>query len=247
MAQICADTLGVDYAHIRVIHGQTDRIERGVRRLCVARHGDDRRGDAARRGKPCAAKALKAAATLMQTPRRNNSTIVDGVIAPDAGPGPSMTLAEFARARPNDITADGFFEYKHMIYPYGVHIAQVKVDAETGGVTIERYLVAYDVGRAVNPMLIEGQIAGGVAQGIGGALYEEFLYDDAGEPLSVTFADYLMPTAREMPPRSTSSSARTRPRRSIRSASRAPAKAASTRSARPLPRRSTTRWECRVP
>jgi carbon-monoxide dehydrogenase large subunit len=59
--------------------------------------------------------------------------------------------------------------------------------------------VAYDVGKAVNPMLIEGQIVGGVAQGVGGALYEEFSYDDRGEPLSVTFADYLLPTSREMP------------------------------------------------
>jgi CO/xanthine dehydrogenase Mo-binding subunit len=66
-------------------------------------------------------------------------------------------------------------------------------------VTIERYLVAYDVGRAVNPMLVEGQIAGGVAQGLGGALSEEFLYDERGEPLAVNFADYVMPTAREVP------------------------------------------------
>ena len=87
-----------------------------------------------------------------------------------------------------------------MNYPYGVHIAVTRVDAETGAVDIERYLVAYDVGKAVNPMLIEGQIVGGCAQGIGGALFEEFLYDERGEPLSVTFADYLMPTAREMPP-----------------------------------------------
>ena len=86
-----------------------------------------------------------------------------------------------------------------MNYPYGVHVAVVRVDRETGGVTIERYLVAYDVGRAVNPMLVEGQIAGGFAQGLGGALLEEFLYDERGEPLSVTFADYLMPTAREVP------------------------------------------------
>jgi carbon-monoxide dehydrogenase large subunit/6-hydroxypseudooxynicotine dehydrogenase subunit gamma len=60
-------------------------------------------------------------------------------------------------------------------------------------------LIAYDVGRAVNPMLIDGQIVGGFAQGLGGALSEEFLYDDSGEPLSTTFADYLMPTAREVP------------------------------------------------
>ena len=197
VAQICADTLGIDYAHIRVTHGQTDRIERGggayASRVTVMTGEATRLAAEALRGK-----ILKAAATLMQT-APEKLTISNGVIAPDAGPGPSMTLAEFARARPNDITADGFFEYKHMVYPYGLHTAQVKVDAETGGVTIERYLVAYDVGRAVNPMLIEGQIAGGVAQGIGGALYEEFLYDDAGEPLSVTFADYLMPTAREIP------------------------------------------------
>ena len=74
-----------------------------------------------------------------------------------------------------------------------------RIDRATGGVTIERYFVAYDVGKAVNPMLIEGQIAGGCAQGIGGTLLEEFLYDERGEPLSVTLADYLMPTAREIP------------------------------------------------
>ena len=86
-----------------------------------------------------------------------------------------------------------------MTYPYGVHIAVVRLASDTGAVFIERYLVAYDVGKAVNPMLVEGQIVGGAAQGIGGALYEEFTYDDRGEPLSVTFADYLMPTAREVP------------------------------------------------
>jgi CO/xanthine dehydrogenase Mo-binding subunit len=86
-----------------------------------------------------------------------------------------------------------------MVYPYGAHVVQVRLDAETGGVTIERYLVAFDIGRAVNPMLVEGQIAGGLAQGLGGALYEEFLYSDTGEPLSVTLADYLLPTAREVP------------------------------------------------
>src|SRR5215469_12940832 len=97
------------------------------------------------------------------------------------------------------ISADGWFYSDHMTYPYGVHIAVAKVDAETGGVTIERYFIAYDIGRAINPMLVEGQLTGGMAQGIGGALFEEFLYDDRGEPLSANFADYLMPTAREIP------------------------------------------------
>jgi aerobic carbon-monoxide dehydrogenase large subunit len=81
----------------------------------------------------------------------------------------------------------------------GGQIAVVRIDGGTGQVTVERYLVAYDIGKAVNPMLVEGQIAGGFAQGIGGTLLEEFHYDERGEPLAVNFADYLMPTAREIP------------------------------------------------
>jgi CO/xanthine dehydrogenase Mo-binding subunit len=73
------------------------------------------------------------------------------------------------------------------------------VDPATGAVTVERYVIGYDVGRAINPMLVRGQIAGGFTQGLGGALLEEFLYSERGDPLSVTFADYLLPTVRETP------------------------------------------------
>jgi carbon-monoxide dehydrogenase large subunit/6-hydroxypseudooxynicotine dehydrogenase subunit gamma len=66
-------------------------------------------------------------------------------------------------------------------------------------VAVERFIIAYDVGRAVNPMLVEGQLVGGCVQGLGGALYEEFAYDERGQPLAVTFADYLMPTVNEVP------------------------------------------------
>src|SRR4029434_6808451 len=115
----------------------------------------------------------------------------------------SIDLGEVARTladgRGPGLTAEGWFETEHMNYPYGVHVAVVSVDRETGGVAVERYLVAYDVGRAINPMLVEGQMAGGFAQGLGGALLEEFQYDARGQPLSVTFADYLLPTARETP------------------------------------------------
>ena len=86
-----------------------------------------------------------------------------------------------------------------MNYPYGIHLAQVRVDHETCGITVERYVVAVDIGRVINPMLVEGQIAGAAAQGIGGALLEEFVYDDCGQPLAASFADYLMPTAAEVP------------------------------------------------
>ena len=91
------------------------------------------------------------------------------------------------------------YEVSHMTYPYGVHAAEVEVDVETGRIHIERYLVAYDVGRAVNPVLVEGQIAGGMEQGLGGALMEDLAYDDAGQLLSGTFMDYLLPGSCEVP------------------------------------------------
>jgi CO/xanthine dehydrogenase Mo-binding subunit len=136
---------------------------------------------------------LNSAAELMQTEPAGLAIRGREVVRAD-GTGPSIPLASLV-----GLSAEATFQTTHMVYPYGVHIAAVHVDAETGAVAIERYAIAYDIGRAVNPMLVEGQIAGGLAQGVGGALYEEFLYDESGEPLSVTFADYLMPTASEVP------------------------------------------------
>ena len=197
IAQICADALGVDYTNIRVTHGQTDRIARGMGAFAsrvTVMCGEATRL-AATRLRAC---ILEAAAELMQS-RADALDIVNGEIVRRGGPGPSMPLAELARILPGSLSAEDTFESTHMVYPYGVHIATVRVDADTGNVAIERYVIAYDVGKAVNPKLVEGQIAGGLAQGVGGALLEEFRYDENGEPLSVTFADYLMPTAREVP------------------------------------------------
>ena len=145
-------------------------------------------------------KVLEAAAGLMQTPVAALDLVDGRVIRRDRPDGPSMDLGEIGRNIPGGLRTEGRHTTEHMNYPYGVHVAVARVDRATGGVEIERYLTAYDIGRAVNPMLIEGQIAGGFAQGVGGALSEEFRYDERGEPLSVTFADYLMPTAREVPP-----------------------------------------------
>jgi CO/xanthine dehydrogenase Mo-binding subunit len=92
-----------------------------------------------------------------------------------------------------------FFEAPKMTYPYGTHAAMVEVDRDTGVVTILRYSIAYDIGKAVNPMIVDGQLVGALAQGIGGALLEELVYDDSGQLLTTTFMDYLMPTAMEMP------------------------------------------------
>jgi aerobic carbon-monoxide dehydrogenase large subunit len=80
------------------------------------------------------------------------------------------------------------------------HAGIVELDPDTGRVTIERFVVAEDAGRLVNPMIVDGQILGGVAQGIGNALMEEIVYDDSGNMLTATLADFLTPTSREMPP-----------------------------------------------
>jgi aerobic carbon-monoxide dehydrogenase large subunit len=196
IAQICADALGVNHNDINVVHGQTDRIDKGMGAFAsrvTVMCGEATRMAAAKLHEHL----LLLAAELMQT-NAKFLTISEGrILRADSSSGPSILLAELARQRP--LTAEATFESAHMVYPYGVHVAAVRIDADTGGVTIERYAIAYDIGRAVNPRLVEGQIAGGLAQGVGGALFEEFLYDDNGEPLSVSFADYLMPTAREIP------------------------------------------------
>jgi carbon-monoxide dehydrogenase large subunit len=210
MAQICADGLGVDYKTIKVIHGRTDLIAHGIgahSSRATVMTGSAVNVTACKLKE----KAIKIASEFMQTPVADLDVMAGHVVRKGAPAGsPSMSLAEIARIvaptsrRRGDhepgLSAEGWFFTDHMVFPYGVHVAVVRIDRGTGQVAIERYLVAYDVGRAVNPMLIEGQIAGGLAQGIGGALYEEFNYDQRGEPLSVTFADYLMITAQEMPP-----------------------------------------------
>jgi aerobic carbon-monoxide dehydrogenase large subunit len=208
IAQICADALGVDYARIRVIHGRTDRIDHGVG--AFASRVTVMTGEATRiAAVKVRAKAIDMAAELLQT-SREELDVIDGEVRARQHPlGSSISLAEVARhlqpasrtrgQRPPGLAAEGWFFSDHMNYPYGVHIAVLRVDADSGAVTVERYFVAYDIGRAVNPTLIEGQIVGGLTQGIGGSLFEEFTYDERGEPLSVTFADYLMPTAREAP------------------------------------------------
>jgi aerobic carbon-monoxide dehydrogenase large subunit len=205
MAQICAGTLGCDYRRVQVIHGQTNRIAHGIgahaSRATVMTGSATREAALKLRGL-----ALEAAAGLMQT-EKALLTIEDGrVMRVDEPKGPSLELGAIAAqlaAKPvgskDGLSAEGWFHAEHMNYPYGVHIAQVRIDPRTCGIRVERYVIAYDVGRAVNPKMIEGQLVGGFAQGLGGALFEEFRYDARGEPLSVTFADYLIPTAQEVP------------------------------------------------
>jgi carbon-monoxide dehydrogenase large subunit/6-hydroxypseudooxynicotine dehydrogenase subunit gamma len=209
IAQVCADILGSDYRKVRVVHGRTDRIEYGIG-AHATRATVMTANAAAVAAQNARAKALDMAAQLLQA-APSDLDIVNGAIVRKGGSaGPRLSLGEIAHhLRPVSSTrgnrdpgliADGWFSVAHMTYPYGVQIAMVNIDAATGAVEIEKMLIAYDIGRAINPMLVEGQLVGGFAQGLGGTLLEEFRYDERGQPLSVTLADYLIPTAREVPP-----------------------------------------------
>jgi CO/xanthine dehydrogenase Mo-binding subunit len=208
MAQICAEALGCDYRRVRVIHGQTDLIDHGIG-AHAARATVLTGGAVHQTAMLVREKALDYAAELLQTPKAELD-IVDGtVVRRGSKTGPSITLGDIAkriapgakllRGREPRLAAHGWYNTDRTVFPYGVHLATVRVDRETGRIFVERFMVAYDVGRAVNPLLIEGQLVGGCVQGLGGALSEEFVYSENGEPLAATLADYLMPVLRDTP------------------------------------------------
>jgi carbon-monoxide dehydrogenase large subunit/6-hydroxypseudooxynicotine dehydrogenase subunit gamma len=206
MAQVAADGLGVDYKKCRVIHGQTDRIAFGIgahasRATVMTASATHIAALNVRK------KALEVAGELLQAAPDTLDIINGEVVRRDQKSGPSIGLGTIAQhlaptsktlgERDPGLSAEGWFRVDHQVYPYGSHVAVVRVDAETGGVTVERYFIAYDIGRAINPALVEAQIVGGYAQGLGGALQEEFIYNERGDPLAVTFADYLLPAMHE--------------------------------------------------
>ena len=208
MAQVCAEKLGVDYRRVRVVHGRTDRIEYGIG-AHASRATVMTANAVAIAAAKVRTKALDLAAQLLQTDERQLDIVEGEVVRTDVAGGPSISIGSLAHhlrpasptrgTREPGLTAEGWFDTTHQTYPYGAQLAMAKIDADTGAVAVEKMLIAYDCGRAINPMLVRGQLIGGFAQGLGGALFEEFQYDERGQPLSVTFADYLIPTACEIP------------------------------------------------
>jgi carbon-monoxide dehydrogenase large subunit len=205
LAQIVASQLGVAPTDVEVVHGDTDLVPDGVgswasRSTVVG-------GNAALLAARATAEMARRRASMLLETSVEDLQLRQGRVAVVGSPERSVSLGELADGM-SAPTADGeesglaarrTFRVQEMTYPYGVHLAQVEVDPETGGVEVRRYFIAYEVGRAVNPMLVRGQLVGGAAQGVGGALFEEFRYDDSGQPLCATFIDYLMPTAHETP------------------------------------------------
>jgi carbon-monoxide dehydrogenase large subunit len=215
LAQISADVLGVCPDAVSVVAGDTGLLGDGVgswasRSTVVG-------GSAVRRAAEATAALAREAAAVLLGADPADLTLAGGRVTLAAGgaAAASVSLAEIAAALdgqpispglpagvdlpPGPLGARRRFTVDHMTYPYGVHLAQVEIDPGTGGVAVLRYFVAYEVGRAINPTNVEGQIIGGALQGIGGALFEEIAYSAEGQPLSASLIDYLLPSAAEAP------------------------------------------------
>jgi CO/xanthine dehydrogenase Mo-binding subunit len=143
--------------------------------------------DLVERGRRAAAERLEIAVDDLEL-------VAGGVIRPRGQPRGGIAIG--------DLGVEGMYRYEpgggsHVLS--GANVGQVRVDPFSGGVELLRYAIAYEVGRAINPLTLEGQVRGAAAQGLGGALFEEFAYTPDGQPLSTSFMDYALPTAAEIP------------------------------------------------
>jgi carbon-monoxide dehydrogenase large subunit len=206
MAQIVADKLGVDPSVVEVIHGDTSmgpegRGTYGSRSLATG-------GEAVARATDKVANKAKAivAAELEAAPE--DIEVSDGKFSVRGSPDKGMPLADIAGVAYIGAVPEGmepgleettFYDPENFVFPFGAHACVVDVDPDTGKVKVVRYVAVDDCGRAINPMLIEGQVHGGVVYGIGQALYERVHYDEEGQLVTGTFVDYALPTAAELP------------------------------------------------
>jgi CO/xanthine dehydrogenase Mo-binding subunit len=204
LAQVAADELGVPPERITVVHGDSARVPFGVGGF-ASRGASVALPAAAMAARKVRDKVLKVAAATLEA-AEEDLVLADGAVHVRGLPDRRATFRELARAAvpgppgmEPGLYATDFFQAPKMTYPYGTHAAVVEVDPDTGEVRILKYAIAYDIGKAVNPMIVDGQMIGALAQGIGGALYEELVYDEQGQLLTTTFMDYLVPTAMEMP------------------------------------------------
>jgi carbon-monoxide dehydrogenase large subunit len=206
-AQIAADGLGVPLEDVTVIGGDTDGIPFGVgtfasRSLVLAGNAVAASSGGLRR------RILAAAARLLEA-AEGDLEVADGGVSVRGVPGRSVSFARIVQASLPGFSAPATVEPVFEVTTYqgvptvtfasAVHAALVEVDPETGQVRVLRYVVAHDCGRVVNPMIVDGQVHGGVAQGLGGGLAEEIRYDEAGQLLTATLMDYGIPRADEVP------------------------------------------------
>src|SRR5262245_37631004 len=203
-AQIAADELGVSVNDSTVIHGDTAVVQYGIgtfgsRGLAVG-------GTAVYMAiQKLKTKAGKLAAHLMGVDASTVS-FADGKFS---AAGKSVTLQEIALAAhlaksiPEDmepgLSATAFYEPKNFTFPFGTHVAVVEIDRETGDIHFQRYVAVDDCGKQINPMLVAGQVHGGIVQSFGQALLEEVFYDESGQLVTGTLMDYAVPRASMLP------------------------------------------------
>jgi carbon-monoxide dehydrogenase large subunit len=142
------------------------------------------------------AQAREVAATMLEA-NPDDVVVMDGGVGVAGVPASALTWAQLAQREPIQAISD--FEQEGATFPFGAHVAVVEVDLETGDARLLRHIAVDDCGRILNPVLVDGQVHGGLAQGIAQALYEEMVYDEQGTPLTSTLATYLMPSAAELP------------------------------------------------
>jgi CO/xanthine dehydrogenase Mo-binding subunit len=207
-AQVVAEPLGVDPRDVEVITGDTDRFDWGVGTF--ASRGAVVAGSAAHEAALVVRqKALKEAAELFECAEADLE-IADGKVSIVGVPGKSVTLGELARranplrgaVKPGTepgLEATRYFGPEMGATAHGVHAMVVEVDPETLGVRILRYVVVHDCGTVLNPLILAGQVQGGVAQGIGNAFYEKLRWSEDGQLMNASLAEYLLPTATDVP------------------------------------------------
>lgn len=207
LAQVCADALGAAYDDVTVCRGDTSVIPTGVgawgSRAAVLG------GSAVHvASQELRDKILTLASWRMEVPKEK-LVLDEGRITVDGQPEVSMTLAQVARtvaAGPplppgfeGGLDVSHTFKQPETTFAFGSAAALIEVDIATGATTVHKYVIASDVGRRINPQIVEGQLVGAMAQGVGGALMEELVFDEHGQLLTTTFMDYLLPTASELP------------------------------------------------
>lgn len=201
LAQICATELGVDATSVVVKAGDTDQPGNGV--PTVASRTAVNAGSSTHLAAVETASILKRLAAEHLEAAEADLILEDGEVRvvgqPDAGVGFAQ-LAAIAASRGEEAAATEAFPTPRPPYAFGCHVAEVEVDRETGLVTVVHYSVAHDCGTVLNPMIVDGQIDGGVAHGLSNALLERVVYAEDGQPLTTTFMDFRIPTAMEMPP-----------------------------------------------
>ena len=206
-AQLVSHRLGIPMEQISIVHGDTDKVQMGMgtygsRSAAVGMSAISVALDRV------VTKATKVASRCMEVPE-NTVDFQDGVFAA-RGTNKTMAFGEVALqayvAHKFDsadiepgLKEGAFYDPTNFTFPSGVHIAEVEIDPETGVTTIDRWTAVDDFGTVINPMIVEGQVHGGIAQGIGQAMLEKTVYDSAGQLITASFMDYCMPRAADLP------------------------------------------------